>query len=126
MASEAPCKTQRRYERISLPKGMTVAWYGGGDSQVSRLKTLGSGGLFLLADHVRPVGTTLTLLFEVPGGLVQKAASVWCPLTLLFEVPGGLVQAEAVVRNISPNEGMGVVEFTNMCPQARVLLELQK
>ena len=101
MASEAPCKTQRRYERISLPKGMTVAWYGG-DSQVSRLKTLGSGGLFLLADHVRPVGTTLTLLFEVPGGLVQ---------------------AEAAVRNISPNEGMGVVEFTNMCPQARVLLD---
>jgi len=102
MASEAPCKTQRRYERISLPKGMTVAWYGGGGSQVSRLKTLGSGGLFLLADHVRPVGTTLTLLFEVPGGLVQ---------------------AEAAVRNISPNEGMGVVEFTNMCPQARVLLD---
>src|SRR6266516_1885770 len=86
MASEAPCKTQRRYERISLPKGMTVAWYGGGDSQVSRLKTLGSGGLFLLADHVRPVGTTLTLLFEVPGGLVQ---------------------AEAVVRNISPQRGNG-------------------
>ena len=80
---------------------MTVAWYGGGDSQVSRVKTLSSGGLFLSTDHVRPVGTKLTLLFEVPGGLVQ---------------------AEAVVRNVSPSWGMGV-EFTSVGPQARVLLD---
>lgn len=68
---------------------MTVAWYGGGDSQVSRVRTLGSGRLCL---------------------------------TLLFEVPGGFVQAEAVVRDVSPGEGMGV-EFTNVSPQARVLLD---
>lgn len=80
---------------------MTVAWYGGGDSQVSRVRTLGSGGLFLSADHERPIGTSLTLLFEVPGGFVQ---------------------AEAVVRNVSPGAGMGV-EFTNVGPQARVLLD---
>ena len=100
MTSEAPCNA-RRYERISLPKGMRVAWYGGGDSQVSRVMTLGSGGLFLSANQVRPIGTKLTLLFEVPGGFVQ---------------------AEAVVRDISPGEGMGV-EFANVGPQARVLLE---
>jgi hypothetical protein len=41
-------------------------------------------------------------------------------LTLLFEVPGGFVQAEAVVRNGSPGEGMGV-GFINVGPQARVL-----
>jgi PilZ domain len=91
----------RRYQRISLPKGMSVAWYGGGDSQVSRVKTLGAGGLFLLASAARPVGTKLTLLFEVPGGFVQ---------------------AEAVVRNILPGEGMGV-EFTDVGPQARILLD---
>ena len=79
MTSEAPREIPRRYERISLPKGMTVAWYGG-DSQVSRVETLGSGGPFLSADHVRAVGTKLTLRFEVPGGFVQ---------------------AEAVVRNVS-------------------------
>lgn len=78
-----------------------MAWYGGGDSQVSRVRTLGSGGLFLSADQVRPIGTSLTLLFEVPGGFVQ---------------------AEAVVRNVSPGAGMGV-EFTNVGPQARVLLD---
>jgi PilZ domain len=91
----------RRYQRICLPKGMSVAWYGGGDSQVSRVKTLGAGGLFLVASAARPVGTELTLLFEVPGGFVQ---------------------AEAVVRNILPGEGMGL-EFTNVGPQARVLLD---
>ena len=91
----------RRYQRISLPKGMSVAWYGGGDQQVSRVKTLGTGGVFLSGPHVRPVGTNLTLLFEVPGGFVH---------------------AEAVVRNVSPGEGMGV-EFTNVGPQARALLD---
>ena len=100
MAGDAPCKP-RRYERITLPKGMTVAWYGGGDSQVSRVKTLGSGGLYLSADHVRPVGTKVTLLFEVPGGFVQ---------------------AEAIVRNVFPGQGMGL-EFINVGPQARVLLD---
>ena len=78
-----------------------MAWYGGGDSQVSRVRTLGSGGLFLSADHVRPIGTKLTLLFEVPGGFVQ---------------------AEAVVRDVCSGEGMGV-EFTNVGPHARVLLD---
>lgn len=80
---------------------MTAAWYGGGDSQVSRVKTLGRGGLFLVASAVRSVGTKLTMLFEVPGGFVQ---------------------AEGVVRNVLPGEGMGV-EFVNVGPQAQALLD---
>ena len=90
----------RRYERISLPKGMTVTWYGGGQQQVSRVKTLSMGGVFL-------------------GGSTLRVGS---ELTLVFEVPGGMVMAEAVVRNIVPGEGMGV-EFTKMNPQSRDLLE---
>lgn len=43
-------------------------------------------------------------------------------LALLFEVPGGFVQAEAVVRNVSSSEGMGV-EFINVGPHARLLLD---
>ena len=100
MTTETAPKT-RRHQRISLPKGMSVAWYGGGDSQVSPVKTLGAGGLFLAASAVRPVGTTLTLLFQVPGGFVQ---------------------AQGIVRSITPGEGMGV-EFTEVGPQARVLLD---
>jgi len=90
----------RRYERISLPKGMSVTWYGGGQQQVSRVKTLSMGGVFL-------------------GGSTLRVGS---DLTVVFEVPGGMVMAEAVVRNIVPDEGMGV-EFTKMNTQSRALLE---
>lgn len=66
----------RRYKRISLPKGMSVAWYGGGQQQVSRVKTLGMGGLFLIGSHTLPVGANLTLVFEVPGGSFRRMR--WC------------------------------------------------
>ena len=100
MTCETLSKT-RRHQRISLPNGMTVAWYGGGFQQVSRVKSLNSGGLSLSASITRPVGTSLTLVFQVPGGVVQ---------------------AEAVVRNVSPGKEMGL-EFTSMGPQARALLD---
>jgi hypothetical protein len=100
MTAQTHCGT-RRHERILLPNGMSVAWYGGGDQQVSRVKTLGMGGVFLSGSRVRPVGTSLTLVFQVPGGIVQ---------------------AEAVVRSVSPGVGMGV-EFTKMNPRDRDLLE---
>ena len=100
MASKAPSKT-RRHQRISLPKGMTVAWYGGGIQQESRVKTLSSGGLSVSASITRPVGTSLMLVFEVPGGVVQ---------------------AQAVVRSVTPGKEMGL-EFTSMGSQARALLD---
>lgn len=99
--STATYSVTRRHDRIELPNGMIVAWSGGGDQQVSRVKTLGLGGAFISASIVRPVGTNLTLIFQVPGGIVQS---------------------EAVVRNVVPGEGMGV-EFTKITPEARALLE---
>lgn len=100
MTSNAPAKS-RRHQRISLPKGMTVAWYGGGFQQVSQVQTLSSGGLSVSASITRPVGTSLMLVFEVPGGVVQ---------------------AEAVVRNVVPAKEMGL-EFTSMGQHARALLD---
>lgn len=100
MISESPAKT-RRHQRISLPKGMTVAWYAGGFQQVSRVQSLNSGGLSVSGDITRPVGSTLMLVFEVPGGVVH---------------------AEAVVRNSLPGKEMGL-EFTSMGPRARALLD---
>ena len=101
MSAETASETRRQHPRIALPNGMVVAWYGGGLQQVSRVKTLSMGGLFISASIVRPVGTTLTLVFQVPGGVVQ---------------------AEAVVRNVVPDEGMGV-QFTKLGPQERALLQ---
>ena len=100
MSKETQSAT-RRYERIVLPKGMEVAWYGGGQQQVSRVKTLGMGGVFLCGSITLPVGSTLMLVFQVPGGMIQ---------------------AEATVRNVVPGEGMGV-EFVKMNEQNRGLLE---
>ena len=105
MISETPSSAPaRRYERAARPSGVTVTWYwaGDGDQQVSCVKALGMGGLFLCGSRVKPVGTILKLIFEIPGGLVFAA--------------------DAVVRNIAPGEGMGV-EFTKIGPQDRALLE---
>ncbi len=100
MSTETVCGT-RRHERISLPKGMSVTWYGCGQQQVSRVKTLSIGGLFLCGSITLRVGTDLTLVFEVPGGMFL---------------------AEAVVRNVVPGEGMGV-EFTKMKSESQALLD---
>lgn len=100
MTNEAPSKT-RRNPRISLPTGMTVAWYGGGMQQTSRVQTLSRGGLSVSSSITRPVGSSLMLVFEVPGGVVQ---------------------AEAVVRNVIAGKEMGL-EFTSIGDQARALLD---
>ena len=99
--SEPSGSEKRRHARIHLPKGMFVAWYGGGESEVSRVQKLSTGGLFISATKMPPVGTKLNLVFEVPGGSVHT---------------------DAVVRNFTPDEGMGV-EFTKMDAKSRILLE---
>jgi len=79
-------RQQRQYPRISLPKGMRVAWHGGDLQLFSRVRTLGRGGLFISVLDPPPVGTKLRLSFEVPGGNVH---------------------GEAIVRNIIPARGWG-------------------
>jgi hypothetical protein len=98
MAEETLCGT-RRYQRISLPQGMFVAWYSG-EHQISRVQTLGMGGCSISVSNAPPLGAKLRLAFEVPGGSVK---------------------AEGVVRNIAPGVEMGV-EFTHISPRDRILL----
>jgi hypothetical protein len=102
MASQAFAGvTTRRYERISLPQGMFAAWYGGGDQLISRVQTLGMGGVFLGVVNPPPVGTSLRMVFEVPGGSVR---------------------ADGIVRNICAGKGMGI-EFVKMGAPDRILLD---
>ena len=101
MTDEA-IRKKRKYARISLPKGMRVAWHGADLQLFSRVRTLGRGGLFISIPNPPPVGTKLRLSFEVPGGNVQ---------------------AEGIVRNIVHGEGMGV-EFTKLRLKDRLLLEM--
>ena len=91
----------RRHPRIGLPKGMWVAWYSGAEHQISRVGTLGMGGIFVFAENPPAVGTKLKLAFEVPGGEVM---------------------AEGIVRNIEPGKGMGL-QFAKLGPKDRVLLQ---
>lgn len=92
---------QRRYPRVSLPKGMPVAWHGTDLQLFSRIRTIGMGGLFVATPNPAPVGTKLLLAFEVPGGNVRP---------------------EAVVRNVAPGLGMGV-EFTRLELKEQFLLQ---
>lgn len=87
-----PADSRRKYPRIGLPKGMWVAWQAGADREVSRVKSLSLGGLFIAT---------------------QKPAAVGTLVKLLFEVPGGEVRARGIVKRSVANEGMGI-QFSNM------------
>ncbi|MBI3670220.1 MAG: PilZ domain-containing protein [Acidobacteria bacterium] len=91
----------RRYPRVGLPKGMLVAWQSGGERVVSRVSTLGLGGLFISTPEPPAVGEVVKLLFEVPDGEVH---------------------ARGVVRDSLPGKGMGVA-FTAMDQEARARLQ---
>jgi hypothetical protein len=88
---------KRRYPRVGLPKGMYVAWQGVGGRLVSRVSTVGLGGLFIKDANPPPVGDVIRLYFEIPGGEIR---------------------ARAVIKTSIPGEGMGI-QFTWMEPEAR-------
>ena len=71
-----------------LPKGMLIAWQHSGGRSVSRVATLGLGGLFIATFEAPPLGTVLKLVFDVPGGEVR---------------------ARAIVKNVKAGHGMAVV-----------------
>jgi Tfp pilus assembly protein PilZ len=92
--SKNASKAERRYQRIPTPKGVWVAWHDGNQQNVSRVRDLNRGGLFIATPHELPLGAVVTILLSVPEGEIRT---------------------RAVVRNATPKEGVGV-EFTNMGP----------
>ena len=91
----------RRYSRLGLPKGMLVAWQGAKQREVSRVSTIGMGGIFISAAEPPPIGEIVRLVFDTPSGEVR---------------------ARAIVRSSEQGRGMGV-EFTEMSLQARARLD---
>jgi PilZ domain-containing protein len=77
-----------------------VAWQGPTGRTVSRVGTLGLGGLFIE---------------------VADPAATGDGIKVVLAVPGGVVRARAMVRNSHPGKGMGV-EFTSMHPEHRARL----
>lgn len=94
-------KNNRRFPRIPTPKGVWVSWQFDGQQNVSRVRDLNIGGLFI--DTVNPpaVGSSITLLFSVPEGEIRSSA---------------------IVRNITPGDGMGV-QFVAMTQEHAVRLQ---
>ena len=85
--TKEPHVVKRRFPRIALPKGMLVAWEHNGGRAVSRVATLGLGGLFISTPDPLPIGALVKIIFDVPGGEVR---------------------ARSIVKNVKPGEGMAV------------------
>jgi hypothetical protein len=91
---------KRRYPRVTLPKGILVAWQGSTLRSVSRIQTVGLGGLFISTEDPPPLGTMVKILFDVPGGEVR---------------------ARAMVKHVEAGKGMAVA-FTDMGSEDRARL----
>ncbi|MGB0036702.1 MAG: PilZ domain-containing protein [Candidatus Acidiferrales bacterium] len=95
--SETAVAENRKYPRCQLEKGISVAWVTGSIREVSRVTTVGLGGVFIHTPNPPREGTLLRLLFDLPSGEVR---------------------ARAVVRNRKAGEGMGI-QFLELRPEAR-------
>jgi len=80
-------KADRRHQRVSTPKGVWVAWQNDKQQQVSRVRDLNVGGMFITTPTPLSLGTILPVLLSVPEGEIR---------------------AKATVRNVVAGEGMGV------------------
>ncbi len=80
---------------------MLIAWQYSAGRSVSRVSTLGLGGLFIATSDPPPVGTLLKVVFDIPGGEVR---------------------ARVIVKNIKPGHGMAVA-FVQMEQEDRARLD---
>ena len=97
---QEPGMEKRKHPRITLPRGMSVAWRGRRGSSVSKVETISEGGLSIVS----------------PGPPLRGEL-----LNLAFVVPAGEISTRAIVRHSDENTGMGV-EFVAMEEEARTRL----
>lgn len=88
---------RRRSPRVGLTRGMTISWEGPYRRDISRVSSLGLGGLFIEAEDPAPAGQILQVQFDIPSGPVL---------------------GKAVVRRSIKGKGMGV-EFTELPASSR-------
>lgn len=104
-ARPGPLYSRRLIPRIETPEGLWVCWRCAGTEDVSRVRDLSVGGLFLSTAVSRPVGARARLDFLVPEGQIRT---------------------EAIVQHQVPNAGLGL-KFTAItdqdCPHLVSLME---
>lgn len=97
-----PSKENRRSARISVSQGVWVAWQlPKGSRNVSRVRDVSAGGVFISTTADVPVGATVEMLFALPEGETR---------------------VNGVVRYSDSKKGIGV-EFTNMGTGDRARLQ---
>jgi tetratricopeptide (TPR) repeat protein len=97
---ELKTEERRQYARVPAPKGVLVGWKTAGRRTVSRIGTIGLGGLFACTATPPAAGSTIELVFDLSTGEVR---------------------ARAEVRSSAPGRGMGI-KFVQMRPEDRVRL----
>jgi hypothetical protein len=91
----------RKYPRIRAPRSAVVAWKTPHQREVSHVKTIALGGLFIETENPAKKGSTLQMLIVTPRGYLRVRAGV---------------------RSVTEGEGMGV-EIVSMEPEDRGKLE---
>ena len=92
-----PSFSSRRTLRVDTVEGSSVYWHCNGREDVSPVRDISFGGLFIETSTPRPVGAAARIEF-----LAQE----------------GQIRADAVVRHVEPNKGLGL-KFTAMPMQDR-------
>jgi len=90
MVQEPSFPLRRRTSRVKTPEGVWVLWSCDGRDEISQVRDLSLGGLFVETASPSAVGVTTALDFLVQGGRIN---------------------ADAVVRHLNPGHGMGL-KFT--------------
>ena len=63
---------KRRFPRVTLPRGMSIAWKTKERHDISRVKSISLGGLFIEAAEPARMGDTIQVQFDIPGGAVPR------------------------------------------------------
>lgn len=97
MLQQSVSHSRRFTSRVQTPSGVWVDWLCAGHEDISRVRNLSLGGLFVETPKLRGVGSTAKLEF-----LVQE----------------GQIRAEAVVKRAEPGHGLAL-KFTAVLDQDR-------
>ena len=89
--------SRRLTSRVETPQGVWVYWRCGGRADVSPIRDMSMGGAFLKTIKTQPLGSTINLHF-----LIQE----------------GQLRADAVVKHVRSNQGLGL-KFTAVSEEDR-------
>jgi hypothetical protein len=101
MSQQSVIHTRRFTSRVEAPDGVWVDWRCAGREDISRIRNLSLGGLFVETPKPKELSSTVKLEF-----LVQE----------------GKIRADAIVKRVEPGRGLAM-KFTAVIEEDRSRLE---